>query len=233
MPRDEGSGVQINTNIGADMSADPTIKRAHHLKYLIPLGVLLTLAGVGTTLRTSTTHATTVHQPETAVSNAMTTCAESGDVFELDVPGTYSAFAMTSTEVLPTHVRGSHGEVLATTHPMAYNTVPVDAAAAVRFGIAPPQTFELTSNVLIHVESQDVSYELVVVRLGEDDNGGGIDIRPPVERVLNESGSCLIGDIREYWRVHVDAVYSDLSARQVFLVESAAGDADIDAHGEG
>lgn len=222
MSRDEGSGVHINTNIGVDMSADPTTKRAHHLKYLIAFGVLLTLAGVGTTLRASTTHA-----------NTMTTCADSGDVFELDIPGTYSAFAMTSTEALPTHVRGSHGEVLATTHPMAYNTVPVDAAAAIRFGIAAPQTFELTSNVMIHVESQDAPYELVIVRLGEDDNEGGIDIRPPVQRVLNESGSCLIGDLREYSRVHIDAVYSDLSARQVFVVESAAGDAEIDAHAEG
>lgn len=202
------------------MSANSTTKRPQRLTYLIPFAVLVTLAGVGMLLRASTTHATTVHQLEVAVSDTETTCADPEDLFELDVPGTYSAFAMTSTQALPTHVRGSHGELLATTHPIAYNAVAVDVAAASQFDVAPPQTFELTTNAMIHVESQDSPYELVIVRHGEDENERGIVIRPRVERVLDESGSCLVGDLREYTRVHIDAVYSDPNARQVFIVES-------------
>jgi len=233
MPRHEGSGVHITTNIGVHMSADPFTTKAHHLKYLIAVGLLLTIAGIGTTIRASNAHAAASHQPEATAWNITTTCADMGEVFELDVPGTYAAFAMTSTGALPTHVRGSHGEVLATTHATADNTIPVDSAAGARFGITPPQVFELTSNVMIHVESQDAPYELVIVRLGEEDNESRIDISPPVERVLNESGSCLIGNLREYSRVRIDAVYSDLNARQVFVVEVVAGEAEIDAHAEG
>ena len=219
MPLHEGFGVHITTNIGVDMTAGTFSTKARYPKYLIALVLVLTVAGIGTTIRASTTHAAT--------------CVDAGEFFELDVPGTYAAFAMASTGPLPTHVRGGHGEVLATTHPTAYNVVPVDVAAGVRFGITPPQVFELTSNAMIHVESQHAPYELVIVRLGEDDNDRRIDIRPPVERVVNESGSCLIGDLPEYSRVGIDAVYSDLNGRQVFVVESAAGYVEIDAHAEG
>jgi hypothetical protein len=218
MPRHQGSGVHIASNIGANMSADPFTTKANHSKYLIALGLLLTLAGIGTTIQASTTHAAAIHHPEATASNTTATCADAGDVFELDVPGTYTAFATTSTGALPTHVRGSHGEVLATTHATTYNPVPVDDATGAQFGIAPPQVFELTSKVMIHVESQDAPYKLVIVRLGEDDNEDRIDIQPPVERVLNESGSCLIGDLREYFRIRTDAVYSALNARQVFVI---------------
>ena len=233
MPLHEGFGVHITTNIGVDMTAGTFSTRARYPKYLIALGLVLTVAGIGTTIRASTTQAAAVHRPEAIAANTMTTCVDAGEFFELDVPGTYAAFAMASTGALPTHVRGSHGEVLSTTNPTTYNVVPVDVAAGVRFGITPPQLFELTSSVMIHVESQDAPYELVIVRLGEGDNDGRIDIRPPVERVVNESGSCLIGDLPEYSRVRLDAVYSDLNDRQVFVVESAAGYVEIDAHAEG
>ncbi len=204
------------------MNAGPVTTKADHLKYLIPLGLLSALAGIGATIRASATDAA-------AASNTMTPCASSGDLYELDVPGTYSTFAIASIGAVPTHVRGSHGEILATTDPSTDNMAPIDLASGARFGIAPPQVFELTSDVMIHVESPDAPYELIIVRLGEDGNESRIDIRPPVERVLNESGSCLIGDLREYSRVRIDTVYSDLNAREVFVVESAAGDADIDA----
>lgn len=221
MPRREGSGVHITTNIGVDMSEDPFTTKAYRVKNLIAVGLLLTLASLVTTIRASTTNAGAAQYPQATASNTTATCADAGDVFELDVPGTYAAFAMTSTGVLPTHVRGGHGEVLATTRASAYNTVPVDVASGAKFGIAPPQVFELASNVMIHVESQDAPYELVIVRLGKDDNEGRIDIRPPVERVLNESGSCLIGDLREYFRIRTDATYSDLNARQVFMISGS------------
>jgi hypothetical protein len=233
MPLHEGLGVHITTNIGVDMTAETISTKARYLKYLIALGLVLTVAGIGISIRASTTQAAAVHRPEAIEANTMTTCADAGEFFELDVPGTYTAFAMASTGALPTHVRGSHGEVLASTHPTTYNMDVVDVAAGARFGITPPQLFELTSNVMIHVESQDAPYELVIVRLGEEDSEGRIDIRPPVEHVVNESGSCLIGDLRKYSRVHIDAVYSDQNARQVFVVESAAGYVEIDAHAEG
>lgn len=217
------------------MSAERSTTNSPHRRFLISIGLLLTLVGVLATIRVSTTEAAALHYTAATAS-----CSDAGDVFELDVPGTYTAFASTSTSALPTHVRSSHGEVLATTHPTAHNTIPIDTAAGAQFGITPPpQVFEVTSNVMIHVEGQNAPYELVIVRLGEDGNKGPIAIRPPVERVVNQAGSCLLGDLREYSRVHIDAVYSDPSVRQVFVVESVDVDAkvdasaDIDAHVEG
>ena len=94
----------------------------------------------------------------------------------------------------------------------------MDLATGVQFGVAAPQVFESSSSVLVHVESEDVPYELVIVRLGAEGNGDQIIIRPPVEHVVDESGSCLVGDLREYFRIRTDAVYSELDARQVFVV---------------
>ncbi len=204
------------------MYAGPTLPKTHHAKYLIALALLLALTGGAVAIRASApgVAATVGGAPAPASSTAMT-CAP-GDVFELNAPGTYTAFAITSTGALPTHVRGPHGQVLATTHPFAYNTAPVDLASASRFDIAPPPIFETTSNVMIHVEGQGAPYELVIVRLGED-GVGDIDIWPPVERVFNESGSCLVGDLREYFRIRTDSVYSDPDARQSYMISLGDG----------
>ena len=147
-------------------------------------------------------------------------CVVIGDVFQLDVPGTYAAFAMRSVELLSTEVRGSHGELLATSHPTMATTAAVDFLSGLRFGIARPQVFEVESTVTIHVQHDNSPYELVVVRVDGTGEFSGGDVRPPVEHVVNESGSCLIGDLREIFKIHTQAVYSDTGARQVFLVDS-------------
>jgi hypothetical protein len=147
-------------------------------------------------------------------------CVGIGDVFQLDVPGTYATFAIGSSGPLSTEVRGSHGELLATSDPKMATTGAVDPASGLRFGIAPPQVFEVESSVVIHVQRDNSPYQLVVVRVDGTREPSGFDVRPPVERIFNESGSCLIGDLRETFKIHTDAVYSDVGGRQVFLVDS-------------
>ena len=162
-----------------------------------------------------------VDDAQAALTDAITdeSCPGVGDVFELDMAGTYTAFAVDASGPVVTEVRGSHGQMLATTHSTAANTAEVDLVSAARFDIAPPQVFEVEAGVIIHVQHGNSPYELVLVRIGGTAKSG-TDVRPPVEHVVRESGSCLIGDLRETFQIHTDAVNSDLSARQVFLVES-------------
>lgn len=47
-----------------------------------------------------------------------------------------------------------------------------------------------------------------------------VSVRPPVEYVVNKAGSCLIGDLRETFKIDIDAVYSDSGSTQAFLIES-------------
>jgi len=155
-----------------------------------------------------------------AVATDVEACAGIGDVFQLDVPGTYAAFAIGSSGSLSTEVRGGHGEMLATSHRTMADTAAVDFASALRFGIAPPQVFKVESSVLIQVQHDNSPYELVLVRVDATREFSGLDLRPPVEKVVNESGSCLIGNLRETFKIHTEAVYSDTGARQVFLVDS-------------
>ncbi len=89
-----------------------------------------------------------------------------------------------------------------------------------RFGLAPPPLFDVATSVLIHVEHHDEPYELVIVRLGDSQEWSHLDVRPPVTSVINESGSCLIGDLRETLEIHTEGVYSHDDIRQVFLVAS-------------
>jgi len=79
--------------------------------------------------------------------------------------GTCSAFAIGSSDSLITEVRGSHGELLATSHPTMANTAAVDLASGLRFGIAPPQVFEVESSVIIQIQQDNSPYELVLVRV--------------------------------------------------------------------
>jgi hypothetical protein len=151
---------------------------------------------------------------------AVEPCEGMGDVFQLDVPGTYAAFAISSSGSLLTEVRGSHGEMLATSDPTMADTAAVDAFSGLRFDIAPPQVFEVESSVIIHVKHDDLPYELFLVRVDGTGESTGLTVRPPVEQIVNESGSCLIGDLRETFEIHTEAVYSDAGARQIFLVGS-------------
>ncbi|HDH02728.1 MAG TPA: hypothetical protein ENH15_00605, partial [Actinobacteria bacterium] len=142
-------------------------------------------------------------------------CAGIGDVFQLDVPGTYAAFAMRSGGSMSTEVRGGHGELLATSHRTMATTGGIDILSGFRFGIAPPQVFEVESSVLIQVQHDNSPYELVLVRVDGTREFSGLTVRPPVEKIVNESGSCLIGDLRETFKIHTEAVYSHTGARQV------------------
>ena len=155
-----------------------------------------------------------------AAATDVESCVGMGDVFQLDVPGTYAAFAIRSFDSLLTEVRGSHGELLATSHPTLANTGAVDLLSGLHFGIAPPQVFKVESSVLIHVQHDDLPYELVLVRVDGTREFSGLNVRPPVEQIVNESGSCLIGDLRETFKIHTEAVYSHTGARQVFHVDS-------------
>jgi hypothetical protein len=154
----------------------------------------------------------------TIVETDIDACGGRGDVFQLDDPGTYTAFAVDSSGRLSTEVRGSDGERLATSHPTAANTTAVDLPTGLRFGIAPPQLFEVELPVTIHVRSDESSYELFVVRIDGTGEFSGLDVRPPVERVIDGPASCLIGNLRETYKIHTQAVHSDTGARQVFAV---------------
>ena len=147
-------------------------------------------------------------------------CESSNDVYRLDVPGTYSVFVRRSSTLASTEVRGSHGEMLATSQASIANTAGVDLLTGVRFGVTPPPIFDVETSVLIQVEHHNSPYELVIVRLTDSQEWSRLDVHPPVTSVINGSGSCLIGDLRETLEIHTDGVNSHLGVRQVFLVAS-------------
>ena len=151
---------------------------------------------------------------------APTSCESSNDVYRLDVPGTYSVFVRQSSTLASTEVRGSHGEMLATSQASIANTAAVDLLTGVRFGVTPPPIFDVETSVLIQVEHHNSPYELVIVRLTDSQEWSRLDVHPPVTSVINGSGSCLIGDLRETLEIHTDGVNSHLGVRQVFLVPS-------------
>lgn len=153
-------------------------------------------------------------------SAAPTACESSNDVYRLDVPGTYSVFVRRSSTLASTEVRGTHGKMLATSHAGIANTAAVDLLTGVRFGVAPPPVFDIETSVLIQVEHRNSPYELVIVRLADSQEWSRLGVRPPVTSVINESGTCLIGDLRETLEIHTDGVNSHVGVRQVFLVAS-------------
>ncbi len=147
-------------------------------------------------------------------------CDGIADVFQLDVPGTYTALAVSSSGPLVTEVRGAGGELLATSHPATATTRPVDLPTGFRFGIAAPQVFEVESTVTIQVQREDSPYDLFLVRIGNTPEPSGFDVHPPLERVASEPGFCSVGERHDIFKIRTDAVYSDVSARQVFVVHS-------------
>lgn len=58
-------------------------------------------------------------------------------------------------------------------------------------------------------------------------------LRPPVERIINKSGSCPVGELHETFKIHSDAVYSDTGARQVFVIDSPNGPSLTEQHSTG
>lgn len=162
-----------------------------------------------------------VHQA--VVEPDVQSCEGTGDVFQLDVPGTYAAFAIGSSDSLLTEVRGSNSELLATSHPTKATASPVDLPSGLRFGVAAPQVFDVESEVTIQVHHDNSPYELMLVRIAGTREFSRLNVRPPVERVVNESGSCRTGDSHETFKIHTDAVYSDLGARQIFVIGSPNG----------
>lgn len=160
-------------------------------------------------------------------------CLSDHDVYRLDEPGAYTAFVRHSSTAASTHVRGSHGEMLAASGAGIAKTGAVDVLTGARFGVAPPPVFDVETSVLIDVQHHNSPYELVVVRLGTSDEWSGIDVRPPVTSVINESGSCLIGDLRETLELQIGGINSRDDARQVFLVESPVHRPEIDVIIEG
>jgi hypothetical protein len=154
-----------------------------------------------------------------AYSDGDESCAGMGDVFELDVPGTYTAFALRpSGSSILTQVRGGHGEILATSHPTAAASA-ADLVSGDRFDVA-RQVSEVESSVMIHVQNVDTPYELFVVRVDGTNEFSDERLRPVVERVVNKSGSCLIGDLRVTFKIHTGAMYSEIGKSHVFVVDS-------------
>jgi hypothetical protein len=76
-------------------------------------------------------------------------CPGNGDVFEFDMPGTYTAFAVDGSGSVVTEVRGAHGQMLATTNLTAPSTAEVDLVSAARFDIASAQVFDVEAGVII------------------------------------------------------------------------------------
>ena len=148
-------------------------------------------------------------------------CEGTGDVFQLDVPGTYVAFTVHPSGSLLTEVRGSDNELLATSHPTTATTAPVDVPSGHRFGVAAPQVFQVVeSGVTIHVNHDHSPYELVLVRIDGTAEFSRLNVRPPVEHIINKPSPCPTGDFPDMFKVHTDAVYSNPTARQIFLIES-------------
>lgn len=147
-------------------------------------------------------------------------CDGLGDVFQLSAPGTYTAMAIDSSGLLPTEVRGMHGEVLATASPTGARDGRADPLAWLRFGRPRPQMFTVESPVMIHVQHKSGPYELTLLRSGDAHGMSDVSVRPPVEHVVNEAGSCLIGESRETFKIDIEAVYSHSGSTQAFLIES-------------
>jgi hypothetical protein len=147
-------------------------------------------------------------------------CASDHDVYRLDEPGTYATFVTRGSEMASTEIRGDHGQMLATSYVSTAKMAAVDTLTGTRFGVAPPPVFDVETSVLVHVEHHNSPYELVIVRLDDSPEWSESEVRPPVTSVINESGSCLIGDLWETLEIHTDGVDSNGGGRQVFLVES-------------
>ncbi len=192
----------------SDSSTTNRRRFASSCVFVALLGFLATQATVGAN---SVDHFRSVAPPS---------CESSNDVYRLDVPGTYSVFVRQSSALASTEVRGSHGEMLATSQAGIANTAAVDLLTGVRFGVTPPPVFDIETSVLIQVEHHDSPYELVIVRLDGSQEWSRLDVRPPVTSVINESGSCLIGDLRETLEIYTGGVNSHVGVRQVFLVAS-------------
>ena len=117
-------------------------------------------------------------------------CDRAGDVYRLDEPGLYTAFVSTPASSAVVDVRGPHGEMLVTSPSTIANVASVDLQTGVRFGVAPPPVFDVQSSVLIHVRHDGSPYELVLVRLDRREEWSGLDVHPPVEKMVRASDSC-------------------------------------------
>lgn len=201
------------------MPAEPSTTTTRRTNTLAACAVLIIVALLMTAWLTNSDTSTTAEGLDDW-SAAAPVCAGIGDVYLLTEPGSYSTFASTPSDQAVVEVRGTHGEMLATSPATIANPAAIDLLTGARFDVAPPPVFDVVSNVLIHVRHDGSPYELVVVRTNGSQTWSGHDIHPPVEATTNEPDSCLTGNHAATLRIHTDAAYSDVDARQVFRIAS-------------
>lgn len=147
------------------------------------------------------------------------TCKAEMAVYRLAETGSYSAFARSSGPVY-LEARGPSGELLVASPSSTATAAVFDLPTAIRFGVPAPPVFEVRSHVDLHVDSTAAPYELVLVRFGDADGWSGFDLRPPVTVEPAALRHCGADNGPKVRTVHLDAMYSDVTARQVFVISA-------------
>jgi hypothetical protein len=151
------------------------------------------------------------------------------DAFELDQPGTYSAFALGTgigvdgrRRTYPVRVVAGNGAIVVADPPFTSNVGRVDLVAGIEYRIEPPSVFDVRAPVVIRVDGGDHAYELVVVRLaGDPDAASSTAVRPAV--VPADPAACATDSNVARYRILTNSVWWDTRGRQTFVVSRPMG----------
>ncbi len=147
-------------------------------------------------------------------------CDGAVETYRLAQPGTYSAFVRSSSGPAYLEVRGPGGELLVASPSTATTAAVVDLPTAMRFGVPAPAVFEVESHVDLLVDSIDAADDLVLVRFGGSDEWSGLDVVAPATMETDQLDGCGPDGAAPLRHIRLDAVYSDITARQVFVISS-------------
>lgn len=143
-------------------------------------------------------------------------CGADAKRFRVAHPGSYTAFAHAESGPLPLDVMDADGELVARTPSEAANPGAVDLHSATAFGIPAPAVFGVDTFVDLHIHGDDGSGIVILVRLGETDEWSGLAVAPPTTIVAAPAVECpASGPLRS---IDLDGIYSDVSARQAFVI---------------
>ena len=146
-------------------------------------------------------------------------CDEAIGTYRLTEPGSYSAFVRSTSGPAHLEVRGPGGELLVASPSTATTAAVFDLPTAMRFGVPAPAVFEVDTHVDLQVDPPDAPYELVLIRFGDSDERSGLDVHPPTTVEPDVPERCRPDDPR-LERIRLDSVYSDVTARQAFVIPS-------------
>ncbi len=148
------------------------------------------------------------------------TCDRAIETYRLAEPGSYSAFTRSSSGPAHLEVRGPSGESLAESPSATTSAAGFDLSTAMRFGVPAPPVFDVDSHVDLHVDSTAAPYDLVLVRFGDSDGWSDLDVIAPATVEPDAAQRCGPDGDAQLEIIRVDAVYSDVTARQVFVISS-------------